>query len=180
MPPRRAAVPVRPVPEQGSTSNDPMDVTATPMDTLLKQFQSCKLPTLKGTESAIECESWLDDIEMLFESLDYTDERRVKLIVHQLHEVAKNWWFTIERARDKGAEFANLKQGPLNIEEYVAKFLTLLRFAPYVAENDEAIADQFINGLNPDILTLVNTGRLNNFADSLNRAKGAETGLIKQ
>ncbi|XP_075483647.1 uncharacterized protein LOC142523801 [Primulina tabacum] len=207
MPPRRAAVPVRPVPEQGSTSNDPIDVTATPMETLLKQFQSFKPPTLKGTESAIECESWLDDIEMLFESLDYTNEQRVKLIGHQLHEVAKNWWLTTKRAlehrsteitwkvfksefyqrffpvsyrKDKGAEFANLRQGQLNIEEYVVKFSTLLQFAPHVAENDESIADQFINGLNPDIFTLVNTGRPNNFADALNRAKGAEARLIKQ
>ncbi|XP_073017846.1 uncharacterized protein [Primulina eburnea] len=202
MPPRRAGVPVRLVPEQGSTSNDPMDVTATPMETLLKWFQSFKPPTLKGTESAIYCESCLDDIEMLFESLDYTDECRVKLIGHQLHEVAKTkralehrgteiTWkvfkaefyqrlFPVSYRKDKGAEFANLKQGQLNIEEYMAKFSKLLRYTPHVAENDEVIADQFINGLNPDIFTLVNTGRLNNFADALNRAKGAEAGLSKQ
>ncbi|KZV24164.1 hypothetical protein F511_40707 [Dorcoceras hygrometricum] len=52
---------------------------ATPMETLLKRFQSFKPPTLTGTESAIECENWLEDIEKLFEALDYTDERRVKL-----------------------------------------------------------------------------------------------------
>ncbi|XP_073314711.1 uncharacterized protein [Primulina huaijiensis] len=177
------------------------------METLLKRFQSFKPPTLKGTESAIDFESWLDDIEMLFESLDYTDDRRVKLIGHQLHKVAKNWWFTTKRAlehrgteitckvfkaefyqrffpvsyrKDKGDEFANLRQVQLNIEEYVAKFSTLLRFAPHVAKSDEAVADKFINGLNPDIFTLVNTGRPNNFADALNRAKGAEAGLIKQ
>ncbi|XP_073275432.1 uncharacterized protein [Primulina huaijiensis] len=207
MPPRRAAVPVRSVPEQGSTLNDPMDVTATLMETLLKRFQSFKPPTLKGTENSVECESWLDDIEMLFDFLDYTNERRVKLIGHQLQEVAKNWWITTKRAleqrgteitwkvfkiefyqhffpvsyrKDKGAEFANLRQGQLNIEEYVAKFSTLLRFAPHVAENDEVVADQFINDLNPDIFTLVNTGRPNNFTDALNRAKGAEASLIKQ
>ncbi|KZV29087.1 hypothetical protein F511_42543 [Dorcoceras hygrometricum] len=46
--------------------------------------------------------------------------------------------------------------------------------------NDEAQADQFINGLNPDVFTLVNTGRPNTFADALNRAKGAEAGLLRQ
>ncbi|XP_073284517.1 uncharacterized protein [Primulina huaijiensis] len=174
MPPRR-------VPKQGSTSNPPMDVTATPMETLLKRFQSFHPPTLKGTESSVDCESWLDDIEMLFESLDYTDERRVKLIGHQLHDVAKNWWITTKKAlehrgtaitlnvfrtefyqrffsvsyrKDKGAEFANLRQCQLNIEDYVAKFSALLRFTPHVAEHNEAIADQFINGLNPEIFTL--------------------------
>ncbi|XP_075483642.1 uncharacterized protein LOC142523796 [Primulina tabacum] len=144
---------------------------------------------------------------MLYYSLEYTDDRRVKLVGHQLQEVAKNWWLTTKRAlehrgtpitwkvfktefyqrffpvsyrKDKGAEFANLRQGPLNIEEYVVKFSSLLRFAPHVAENEEAVADQFINGLNPEIFTLVNTGRPNNFTDALNRAKGAEAGLLRQ
>ncbi|XP_073019323.1 uncharacterized protein [Primulina eburnea] len=139
-----------------------MDVTATPMETLLKRFQSFHPPTLKGTETAVDCESWLDDIEMLFESLAYTDERRMKLIGHQLQEVAK-----ISYRKDKGAKFANLRQGQWNIEEYFAKFSSLLRFAPHVAGNDEAVADQFINGLNPDIFTLVNTGRPNTFSDTL-------------
>ncbi|XP_073038298.1 uncharacterized protein [Primulina eburnea] len=165
MRPRRATVRA---PEQDSTSNDLMDVTATPMETLLKRFQSFRPPTLKGTEYSVDCESWLDDIELLFDSFDYTDERGVKLIGHQLQEVAKNWLITTKRAleqrgteftwkvfktefyqrffpvsyrKEKGAEFSNLRQGQLNIEEYVAKFPTLLRFAPHVAENDETVAD---------------------------------------
>ncbi|KZV46689.1 hypothetical protein F511_38673 [Dorcoceras hygrometricum] len=47
------------------------------METLLKRFQSFKPPTLAGTENAIECENWLEDIEQLFEALDYTDDRRL-------------------------------------------------------------------------------------------------------
>ncbi|KZV20339.1 hypothetical protein F511_41913 [Dorcoceras hygrometricum] len=52
--------------------------------------------------------------------------------------------------------------------------------APHVAISDEAQHDQFINGLNPDVFDLVNTGRPNTFADALNRAKGAESGLLRQ
>ncbi|XP_073152864.1 uncharacterized protein [Henckelia pumila] len=63
------------------------------------------------------------------------------------------------------------------IEDYVAKFSTLLRFAPLIADNEEAKADQFINGLNPDVFTLVNAGRPNNLADALDKAKGAEAGM---
>ncbi|XP_073120548.1 uncharacterized protein [Henckelia pumila] len=164
------------------------DVTASPMETLLKRFQSFKPPTLKGTKNSVECEGWLEDIEMMFDSLDYADDRRIRLIGYQLQDVAKSWWITTKKAlenqvsyrKDKNAEFANLKQGNLNIEEYVAKFSTLLKFAPHVAENEEAKADQFINGLNPDVFTLVNAGRPNNFADALDKAKGAEAGLMKQ
>ncbi|KZV44375.1 Pol polyprotein, partial [Dorcoceras hygrometricum] len=137
----------------------------------------------------------------------YTDDRLVKLIIHQLHGLGKSWWvatnkalenqgtlitwavfktafyqrfFPVSYRKDKGAEFANIQQGQLNIEEYVAKFTSLLKFAPHVAISDEAQADQFINGLNPDVFTLVNTGRPNTFADALNRAKGAEAGLLRQ
>ncbi|KZV57734.1 hypothetical protein F511_21785, partial [Dorcoceras hygrometricum] len=137
----------------------------------------------------------------------YIDERRVKLIIHQLHGIGKSWWVATKKAlenqgtvitwavfrtafyqrffpvsyrKDKGAEFSNLRQGPLTIEEYVAKFTSLLKFAPHVAISDEAQAEQFINGLNPDVFTLVNTGRPNTFANALNRAKGAEAGLLRQ
>ncbi|XP_073138991.1 uncharacterized protein [Henckelia pumila] len=151
------------------------DMTATPMETLLKRFQSFKPPTLKGTENSVECESWLEDIEELFESLDYTDDRQVKLVLHQLHEVAK-----VSYRKEKGAEYVSLQQGKLSIEQYVAKFTSLLKFAPHIADSDEAQADQFINGLNPDVFTLVNAGRPNNFADALDRAKGAESGLLRQ
>ncbi|KZV14332.1 hypothetical protein F511_43689 [Dorcoceras hygrometricum] len=58
--------------------------------------------------------------------------------------------------------------------------MSLLKFAPHVAISDETQVDQFINGLNPDVFTLVNTGRPNTFADALNRAKGAEAGLLRQ
>ncbi|XP_073138920.1 uncharacterized protein [Henckelia pumila] len=184
-----------------------MDATVTPMDTLLKRFQSFKPPKQKGTENLVDCENWLEDIEQLFESLDYSDDRRIRLVIHQLHEVAKSWWITTKRAleqrgttitwtvfktkfyqrffpvsyrKDKSAEFSNLRQGNLNIEEYVAKFSSLLKFSPHIAATDEAMADQFINGLNPDVFTLVNSGGPNTFADALNKAKGAEAGLLRQ
>ncbi|KZV49174.1 hypothetical protein F511_04443 [Dorcoceras hygrometricum] len=80
--------------EQGSTSATVMDVTITPMETLLKRFQSFKRPTLKGTENSVDCENFLEDIEQLFDSLDYSENRRIRLVVHQLHEVAKSWWIT--------------------------------------------------------------------------------------
>ncbi|XP_073154012.1 uncharacterized protein [Henckelia pumila] len=150
-----------------------MDVTATPMETLLKRFQLFKLPTLKGAENAVDCESWLEDIDQLFDSLDYSDDHRISLVVHQLQEFYKRF-FPISYRKDKGAEFATLRQGNLNIEEYVAKFDSLLKFVPHIADNEEKKTDQFINGLKPEIFTLVNTRRPDNFVDAMNQAKGAE------
>ncbi|KZV45744.1 hypothetical protein F511_39940, partial [Dorcoceras hygrometricum] len=45
-----------------------------------------------------DCENWLEDIEQLFEALDYTDERQVKLIIHQLHGIGKSWWVATKKA----------------------------------------------------------------------------------
>ncbi|XP_073154200.1 uncharacterized protein [Henckelia pumila] len=144
--------------EQGSAVAEPMYTTPTPMEVLLKRLQSFKLPTLKGTENATECKSWLEDIEKLFESLDYSDECRIRLIIYQLIDVAKGW-------KDKGAKFSNLRHDDLNIEDFVAKFSSLIQFAPHVAENEEAKADHFINGLNLNIFTLVNAGGKNSSDD---------------
>ncbi|XP_073137390.1 uncharacterized protein [Henckelia pumila] len=165
--------------DQGDMVENQMDATATPMETILKRFQSFRPPILKGTENLVDCEGWLDDIDPLFDSLDYSDDRQIRLVIHQLHGVAKKWWTSTKKAmenrgtlinwilfktefykrffpvsyrKDKNAEFANLKQ---------------------------AKADQFINGLNPDIFTLVNTERPNKFADAMDHAKGAEAGLIR-
>ncbi|XP_073120671.1 uncharacterized protein [Henckelia pumila] len=186
---------VTPLNDQASTETDQMDVTAPPMETLLKRFQYFKPPTLKGFDNAIGCESWLEDIDQLFDSLDYSDDRRIRLVIHQLQGIAKRWWISMKNAlenrgtvvtwslfktefykrffpvsyrKDKGAEFANLKQGNLNIEDYVSKFDSFLNFAPPFSENEKAKADQFINGLNPDIFTLVNIGRPDNFSDAMN------------
>ncbi|XP_073061741.1 uncharacterized protein [Primulina eburnea] len=193
--------------DQGSATHTQMDITPTPMEILLARFQSLHPPMFKGIENALECENWLKNMDQLFESLEYPDDRRIKLVVHQLLDVAKSWWIMTKKAlegrgtivtwdifksefyqrffptsyrKDRGAEFANLKKGNNNIEDYVAQFSNLLRFAPHVASDEEAKADHFINGLNPDIFTLVNTGRPNTFAEALDRAKGAETGIIRQ
>ncbi|XP_073130863.1 uncharacterized protein [Henckelia pumila] len=177
------------------------------METLLKRWQSFRPPILRGMENPVDREGWLDDIDKLFDSsLDYTDDRRIRLVIHQLHGVAKKWWtltkkalenggtlinwilfktefykrfFPVSYRKDNNAEFANLKQGNLSIEDYVTKFDSLLGFAPHISDNEEAKANHFINGLNPEIFTLVNTGRPNNFADAMDHAKGAEAGLIR-
>ncbi|XP_073153972.1 uncharacterized protein [Henckelia pumila] len=94
----------------GSTSVDTLSGDENPMEKLLKRFQSFKPPTLQGTENFVDCENWLEDIEQLFESLDYTDDRRVRLVIHQLHGLAKNWWVATKRAFENRADETTAKQ----------------------------------------------------------------------
>jgi hypothetical protein len=52
-----------------------------------------------------------------------------------------------ERYFDKKAkEFYELKLGQLTMEEYVNKFLDLLKYVPYIKE-EKAKAQRFISGL---------------------------------
>ncbi|XP_073056890.1 uncharacterized protein [Primulina eburnea] len=166
------------------------------METQMIRFHSFQPPILRGVETPADCETWLEEIEMLFEFLGFTDECRIKLVGNQLREVARSWWLVNREAivqrgfmitwklfkvefyqrfvplsyrEDKSAEFANLRQGQLKIEEYLAHFFTVLQFGPQVARNDTAVADQFIKGLNPEIRTLQG-----HFAKSFRRSYGAE------
>ncbi|XP_073137201.1 uncharacterized protein [Henckelia pumila] len=97
-----------------------MDFTATPMEILLKRFQSFKPPTLKGTENSVDYENWLEYIDQLFDSLDYSDDRRIKLVVHKLHEVSKSWWITTKKALENRTkqpqEQPQVPQPPLRFE----------------------------------------------------------------
>ncbi|XP_073120627.1 uncharacterized protein [Henckelia pumila] len=177
------------------------------MEVLLERFQTYHLPTMKGTEDVIACGSWFEELDQLFESLEYSDERRIRLIVYQLQDLAKICWivtkkflenrgivvtwqvFRIEfyqrllpasHREDREAEIANLKQGNLNIEEYIAGFSNLVWYVPRVADNAEAQVEQFINGLNPNIYAWMNAGRPNTFAEAMDRSKRAEAGFMRQ
>jgi hypothetical protein len=61
----------------------------------------------------------------------------------------KYFWkkYLLERYFDeKAKEFYELKLGQLTIEEYVNKFLDLLKYVPYIKE-EKAKAQRFISGL---------------------------------
>ncbi|XP_073153082.1 uncharacterized protein [Henckelia pumila] len=84
-------------------------------------------------------------------------------------------FFPVSYQKDKGAKFENLRQGSMSIEDYVSKFDSLLRFAPHIADNEEAKADQFINGLHLDIFILGNSSRSR---EALLRARVAQNSSV--
>ena len=87
------------------------------MEIQLKQFQSFQPPILRGTETSDDCENWLDDIEILFDSLEYPDERRIKLVPNQLHDVARSWWITTKRVLEQRGTVITGKSLKLNFIE---------------------------------------------------------------
>ncbi|KZV52895.1 putative carboxylesterase 12-like [Dorcoceras hygrometricum] len=85
MPPRRTTTRQTgniPQTEQGSTSTNTMNAAATPMETLLKRFQSFKPPTLTGTENAI-------DLLACFSRCFWLNVNRDLIVVRKLFEFEK-------------------------------------------------------------------------------------------
>ncbi|XP_073154207.1 uncharacterized protein [Henckelia pumila] len=147
-----------------------MDATLTPMEVLFERFQMYDPPILKGTEDAIACESWLEELDHLFESLDYFDERIIRLIIYQLQDLARSWWVVTKQSMENRGSVITW-QGNLTVESNVSKFFNLLRFVPPVVDDEEVQADLFINGLNSEIYTWINAERPNNMADAIEKAK---------
>ena len=46
------------------------------MEIQLEEFQLFQPPILSGIETSEDCENWFDDIEILFDVLDCTDEQK--------------------------------------------------------------------------------------------------------
>ena len=75
--------------------------------TMLAEFLKLKPPTFNGNTDPIAAESWLKDIETLFELLpEVTDEAsRVRLAAHMLLDDAKFWWQSVKERQTKDYEF---------------------------------------------------------------------------
>ncbi|KZV36721.1 hypothetical protein F511_39400 [Dorcoceras hygrometricum] len=62
------------------------------MELVLARFQRKNPPTFIGAEGGLLAEGWLEHMEGLFDTLEYTTERRLKLAILQLREHAQRWW----------------------------------------------------------------------------------------
>jgi hypothetical protein len=60
---------------------------------------------------------------------------------------------TIRQA--KAQEFTDLVQGSMTVEEYVAKFIELSQFAPYLVSTEELKARKLERGLQPRIMNQI-------------------------
>jgi hypothetical protein len=70
----------------------------------------------------------------------------------------------------KRDEFRKLRQGGMNVTEYLHKFMELSRYAPEDINDDEKKQEAFLGGLNPEIRTLVEVTTHSDFNAMINRA----------
>jgi hypothetical protein len=170
------------------------------------QFNRQHPPGYSGKGDGIIAENWLLEIKELFEVLECTDAQRVSFAAFKLQGDAKRWWqstklllaqelgqqaITWERfqqefldryfprtAREaKAREFATLAQGTMTVEQYAARFMELVRFAPYLVPDEERKARKFEEGLYPRIYDRVYSHNLRTLAEVVERAIIVERGL---
>ncbi|XP_028113943.1 uncharacterized protein LOC114311984 [Camellia sinensis] len=159
-----------------------------------------KPPMFFGGIEPLKAETWLLEMEKLFEILPCTKIQKVLLATYTLKDEARRWWFLIRNTngnmmwarfneifyenyfpqcfRDqKVSEFQELKQGRMSVAEYEAMFTELARFAPHMVDKDYKKARKFEGGLNLDIFDRVGVLKLPTYVQVLDRSLMEEATL---
>ncbi|XP_073024474.1 uncharacterized protein [Primulina eburnea] len=161
-------------------------------------------PKFYGNEQASQADSWMCRMEQSLEAYGCDDRSKVCLAVYLLKDDAYDWWESVKALLEetrgvitwgdfkkafleeyfpkvdkdsKVTEFFELKQGTMTVAEYAKKFSTLICYAPWVARNMQEKMHCFLMGLKPQIYDRVVANRSNTYAELLDRAKLAESGL---
>ena len=143
----------------------------------LQRFRAHHPSTFTGGGDPMVADHWFMQVEKVLEAMEITsDATRIKLAAFQLESEAQVWWNWAKTSRDleamtwtefqelfmskyfpdtarhaKAQEFLELKQGTMNVMEYVARSTELARFADDYVATDIPKVRRFENGLNLSI-----------------------------
>ncbi|XP_028103157.1 uncharacterized protein LOC114302340 [Camellia sinensis] len=135
-----------------------------------QKFLKMKLPTFLGGIEPLKAETWLLEMEKLFEVFSCSEIQKVLLTTYNLKDEGWRWWLLIQNSNGnmtwtqfnvifydkyfpqcfwdrKVSEFQELKQGRMSVAEYEAKFTELARFTPHMVDTDYKKAQKFEDGL---------------------------------
>ena len=168
----------------------------------IEQFRKLGPPSFLGNPDPTEAESWIMQMEKIFDVIGCTEVQKVSFASFMLKGVAKHWWrstkktvpleedeiltWTVfldafyekyfpESVRDeKEVEFMELIQGNKTVLQYEAKFTELSRFAPHIVADDVRRAKKFQRGLRPSIRTRMAALRLKSYSEVVETAKVVE------
>ncbi|GKU88330.1 hypothetical protein SLEP1_g2611 [Rubroshorea leprosula] len=175
--------------------------------TLVKQFQNMNPPSFKGVPDLDVAESWVKKLEKMFKLLKCTNEQKVKLVVFTLEGEADDWWiaaqdgfskkgeevtwdkfvqafyrkyFSTAVLERKELEFMNLKQDDMTVDEYQAKFSSLMKFSPHLVNDEVRKARKFQRGLKASIRNKVVPQMLKTYDEVLATAQIIEQDMEEQ
>ncbi|CAL5325583.1 unnamed protein product [Camellia sinensis] len=164
---------------------------------MTQKFIKMKPPTFLGDIEPLKAETWLVEIEKLFEVFPCSEVQKVLLATYTLKNEARRWWLLVRDGNEnmtwahfntifydkyfpqcfrdqKASEFQELKQNRMFVAEYEAKFTELARFAPHIVDTDYKKTHKFEGGLDLDILDRVGVLNLPTYVNVLDRALMAE------
>ncbi|XP_028075690.1 uncharacterized protein LOC114277928 [Camellia sinensis] len=159
-----------------------------------------KLSTFLGGIEPLKAETWLLEMEKLFEVFPSSVTQKVLLATYTLKDEAWRWWLLVRNNngdmtwahfneifynkyfpqcfRDrKMLEFQELKQGRMSVAEYEAKFIELARFVAHMVDTNYKKARKFEEGLDLDIFDRVGVLKIPTYVKVLDRALMAEANL---
>ena len=139
----------------------------------LQRFRAHHPPTFTGGGDPMVAYHWFMQVEKVLEAMEITsDTTRIRLAAFQIEGETQVWWNWAKTSRDleamtwaefqelfmgkyfpdtmrhaKAQEFLELKQGTMNVMDYVARFMELARFTDDYATTDMANVRRFENGL---------------------------------
>ena len=140
-------------------------------------FMRCGPTKFAGSPNPVTCVQWLSEIEVVLQSCDCPDNKKVLCASRMLEKEAKNWWGVItaplaqtvvdaitwgtfkekfmeeycgsRERRLMEKEFLVLKKGSLTIHEYARQFMEKLVFVEHLVPTDEKKVAAYVDGLPP-------------------------------
>jgi len=159
---------------------------------MLETFLRNHPPTFKGRYDHDGAQTWLKEVERIFQVMQCSEVQKVCFGTHMLAEEADDWWVSVLPILENGGgvvtwavfrreflnryfledvcgkkeiEFLELKQGDMSVTKYAAKFVELAKFYPhYTAETAEfSKCIKFENGLRVEIKRAIGYQKIRQF-----------------
>ncbi|XP_075481121.1 uncharacterized protein LOC142521830 [Primulina tabacum] len=156
-------------------------------------------PKFVGSADPLVAMEWVKAIEAIFDYLRFEDNDRVSCAVFLLTKTARIWWeatkvtvnvqtlqwnefkelfydkyFSTDVKTRKVKEFLELKQGNLNVNDYILKFEEGYLFVPFIASNDKDRGKHFMRGLRAEIRRDVRMSKAATYKEIVEKALLAE------
>ncbi|XP_008813829.1 uncharacterized protein LOC103724375 [Phoenix dactylifera] len=148
---------------------------APPMESYYERFKRLNPPMFDGGPDSLAVETWIREMEKMFDALQYPKSMKVGLAIPMLRGNAKFWWMAIKAANEneddqltwdefkkifydqyfsksvrlaKENEFLSLRQiDDMIVLEYANKFNELGQFCPQLMEVERSKVNRFEQGL---------------------------------
>jgi hypothetical protein len=166
------------------------------VDELKGEMNKIKPPTFEGEHKKEEdAEAWLFGMRKYFQLQNYSSHAEGRIAMYQLKEKTSMWWdhllqhirekyiigkefkryfekkYLTKRYYDKEMkEFFELKLGSMTIDEYERRFLELLKYVPFIKDEDVKI-HRYLSGLPPFIGDKIQYDDPKSMEETIRRAK---------